>query len=83
MEPEDLVPGMVLTAPADFDTGHPSRLYVLLSDPTLPTVQLCPAGEDADGELVETGETVYVDRDTLAEWEPVVGPLLPWPKARE
>jgi len=82
METSDLIPGTVLLAPADFDTGHPSRLYVLLSDPTAPAVQLCPAGEDEDGELCETAETVYVDRDSLAEWEPVEGPLLPWPKER-
>lgn len=79
----ELEPGMVLTAPADTDTGHPSRVYVLLSDPTRPAVQLCPAGEDEDGELVETGETVYVDRDSLAEWTLVEGPLLPWPKPRD
>lgn len=50
----ELEPGLVLTAPPDVDTGHPTRVYVLLSDPRAPLVQLCPAGEDADGELIET-----------------------------
>ena len=83
MDPEDLKPGMALIAPPDFDTGHPSRVYVLLSDPTAPTVQLCPAGEDEGGDLIETAPVVYVDRAELLEWEPVAGVLLPWPKARE
>ena len=82
MELEDLEPGMVLNAPPDFDTGHPSRVYVLLSDPTTPIVQLCPAGEDEGGNLVETVPVVYVDRAELLEWEPLPGVLLPWPKTR-
>jgi hypothetical protein len=88
MEPEDeqstgLEPGMVLTAPPGFDTGHPTRVYVLLSDPAAMMVQLCPAGEDEGGDLIEAGRAIYVDRAALAEWEVVPGVLLPWPKPRE
>lgn len=79
----ELEPGMVLMAPPDADTGHSATTYVLLTDPTAPMVRLCPAGEDAGGDMCETPDVVTVAREDLAGWAPLPGVLLPWPRPRD
>lgn len=82
LDPVDLEPGMIVLAPVDVDLDTPTRCLVVLSDPTAPAVRVCPAGEDPNGNLCETPETLLLTRDALARCTVVDVPVLPWPRAR-
>lgn len=70
--------GAVLTLASPVPGADPGT-YVLLDDPTRPTVRLCRAGEDAAGDICTTHLTVRVDATDLDHFVPLMGIVLELP----
>lgn len=56
--------GDVIRIPPDTD-GAEAGVYIIVSDPADPIVEVCLAGEDEDGDICETVTTCYIPRETL------------------
>lgn len=56
--------GDIIRIPPGAD-GAEAGIYIIVSDPADPIVEVCLAGEDDEGDIIETVTTCYIPRETL------------------